>query len=126
MRWQKTLRLAIAAFVVIFAAVVALSLRRGPSSAPAESPAGKKLANEVVTQGGSGSYEHQDKGKVAYSIKFGSVTSYADGRQKLGGGVTAVLPDKNGRRVTIESREADVTVPPGKQIGTGEFTGGVR
>ena len=124
MRWVKTLRLAIAAFVVIFAAVVALSFRRGNAKAVPPPPV-KKLDDKVVFQGGRGNVEHQDKGKIDYAITFGSQVAYADGRTKLAGGVKVTLPDRNGRTVTIEGREADVTQPPGKQIGTGVFKGGV-
>src|SRR5262245_15860681 len=124
MRWLKTLRLAIAAFVVIFAAIVAVSFRRGATKGADPAPV-KKLGEQVLSESGTGVNETIDKGKTARSIRFGHIVSYADGRQKLTEGVTAVIPDKNGRRITIESREADVLVPPGKTISTGEFTGGV-
>jgi lipopolysaccharide export system protein LptA len=125
MRWQKILRLAIAAFVVIFAAIVALSFRRG-GKPPAEPPPPTKLGKEEVFKGGRGAFEHQKEGKIDYAIEFGSQVAYADGRKKFSNGVKVTLPDKGGRRVTIESRDADVTQPPGKQIGTGVFTGGVK
>lgn len=125
MRWQKTLRVAIAAFVVIFAAAVAVSFRRGGSKA-ADAPGVKKLDNTVLSEGGSGVNQTIDKGKVARLIKFGHVVSYENGRQKLSEGVTVVIPDKGGRSITIDSREADVMVPPGKEVTNGEFTGGVK
>ena len=123
MRWQKTLRLAIAAFVVIFAAILVLSFRRGGPK-PAATPDTPRLAAKVTTTGGSGAFDHQENGKIVYSVKFGKVTTYEDGRQNLGDGVTALLPDKNGRSITIVAREADVLMPPGKTVSTGEFKGG--
>ena len=42
MRWQRLLRFAIAVFVVAFAAIVVVSMRRGPSK-PADVPPVKKL-----------------------------------------------------------------------------------
>jgi lipopolysaccharide export system protein LptA len=125
LRWQKALRLAIAAFVVIFAAVVAVSFRRGGAKTAAPPPL-KKLGTDVLSESGRGAVETMDKGKIARSITFGHNVAYADGRQKLTEGVKVIVPDKNGRTVTIESREADVLVPPGKQIDKGEFKGGVK
>jgi lipopolysaccharide export system protein LptA len=127
--WQKRLRVAIALFVVVFAAVVVVSLRRGhkPSgqsvTAPAKIDDDPKIAFQSP-QGGT--HELFTEGKVSRRIKFGSQVTYTDGSSKFGGGVTLWLPDKQGRQITIESQEARVTVPPGKQIGTADFTGGVK
>jgi lipopolysaccharide export system protein LptA len=123
--WQKRLRFAIAAFVVIFAAVVVVSLRRGRQAPPAP-PVPKKLDEQAAVQTtGSGNFTRQTQGKTAFSIKFGTQATYEDGRSKFGGGVTVVLPDKNGRQITIQSQDAEVTTPPGKQVGTVAFAGGV-
>ncbi len=128
--WQKRLRLAIALFVVVFAAAVGVSLRRGhkPAGPPATVP--QKLdAKAVVNNLGEGTYEVHDprkEGKVTFRIRFGNQLTYADGSSKFGGGVKVEMPDKNGRQILIESRDAQITVPPGKQIGTAEFTGGVK
>jgi lipopolysaccharide export system protein LptA len=125
MRWQKILRLAIAIFVVGFAALLVLSFRRGPTKTADVKPV-KQLAANVVSEGGSGLYETQDKGKTARSIKFGHIVSYDNGRQVLSQGVTVEIPDRNGRSITINSQDADVMSPPGKQISTGAFSGGVK
>ena len=124
MRWQKLLRAAIALFVVGFAALLVVSFRRGPHKSP-EVVAVKKLDPKAVVQGGAGEDIRMNAGKVAFQIKFGSQLTYEDGSNKFLGGVHVVLPDRNGRQITIDSQEAHVTVPPGKQIGTGEFSGGV-
>jgi lipopolysaccharide transport protein LptA len=125
--WRKRLRLAIALFVVVFAAVVAVSLRKGhkPSTQAVTAPA--DLDPKAVTQTkGSGEYTQTKEGKVTFSIKFGNQKTYADGRSVFGGGVTVVLPDKGGRQVTVEAQDAEVTRPPEKEVGIANFTGGVK
>jgi lipopolysaccharide export system protein LptA len=124
--WRKRLRLAIAVFVVMFAAVVGLSLRKGRMT-PAPVGAPKKLDPSAVIQTrGTGVYEVKKEGKTTFQIKFGNQLTYSDNRSKFGGGVTVVLPDRNGRQITIDSLDAEVTSPPGKQVGTAVFTGGVK
>src|SRR4051812_34240687 len=125
MRWQKTLRWAIAAFVVIFAAVVAVSFRRGPAKGP-EGAAVKKLDPKVVSVGGSGQNQTMDAGNIARLIKFGHIESYEDGRQKLSEGVRFEIPNKNGRTIVLEGRQADVMIPPGKTISKGDISGGAK
>jgi lipopolysaccharide transport protein LptA len=123
--WQKRLRIVIALFVVAFAAMLVVSLRKGrTSAAPPVIPKKLDPNAEVQTTGGV-DFTRSTEGKAAFSIKAGNQATYADGRSKFGGGVTVVLPDKNGRQITIQSQDADVMVPPGKQIGTAVFGGGV-
>lgn len=125
--WQKRLRLAIALFVVVFAAVVAVSLRKGHKPPPQALTAPANIDPNVVTYTrGTGEYTVTKEGKVTSSIKFGNQKTYADGRSVLGGGVTVLLPDKGGRQVTVESQDAEITQPPGKDIDTAKFTGGVK
>src|SRR5258705_3232100 len=127
MKWQKRVRLAIALFVVVFAAVVAVSLRRGHKPSTQAVTAPTNLDPNAVTQTrGSGEYKVTKEGKVTSSIKFGNQKTYADGRSVFGGGVTVVLPDKGGRQVTVESQDAEVTRPPDKEVGKANFTGGVK
>ena len=123
--WQKRLRLVIALFVVVFAALVVVSLRKGRPEPPRVA-APKKLDDKAIIQGGAGNYTHRNAGKTAFSIKFGNQLTYSDNRSKFGGGVTVVLPDKNGRTVTIQSQDAEVTTPPDKEIGTAVFSGGIK
>ena len=109
MRWQKRLRLAIAVFVVVFAAVVVVSVRRGRHRAPPPLPPKKIDDKAAVQTTGSGNFTRQTEGKTAFSIQFGTQATYEDGRSKFGGGVTVVLPDRNGRQVTIKAQDAEVT-----------------
>jgi lipopolysaccharide export system protein LptA len=129
MGWQKRLRLAIALFVVVFAALVVVSLRRGHKPPTQAALLPNKLDPDPKAAFQSphgGEYETRTAGKVTFRIKFGNQVTYTDGSSNFGGGVTVVLPDKNGRQITIESQDAKVTTPPGKQIGTADFTGGVK
>ena len=117
-------------FVVVFATVVVVSLRRGhkPAQAPATVP--QKLDDKAVVNNlGEGTYEAHDPtkaGQVTFRIRFGNQLTYADGSSKFGGGVKVEMPDKNGRQILVESQDARITVPPGKQVGEAEFTGGVK
>lgn len=113
-------------FVVVFAAVVVVSLRRGHST-QTPLPGVQKRDDKAQSQGGEGEIKNSEKGKVTFSLKFGNQLTYEDGRSKLGGGVTVVLPDKNGRAITIVSQDAEVSKPPDKaEVGNATFTGGVK
>jgi LPS export ABC transporter protein LptC len=123
--WQRRLRYAVALFVVVFAAFVAVSFRKGHSRPPAPAvPKGDKDA--VLYTSGGFEYKGTKQGKTTYSIKAGTQATYADNRSKFGGGVTVVLPEKSGRQITIQSQDAEVTNPPGHEIGTAVFGGGVK
>jgi lipopolysaccharide export system protein LptA len=124
--WQKRLRLAIALFVAIFAIVLVVSLRRGREQAKQPAAPPPQLDKDVVTKGGEGHVDTRSAGKSGISLKFGTHVTYADGRTKLGGGVSLEVPDKNGRSITIASTDAEITRPPGKDIGTAQFTGAVK
>jgi lipopolysaccharide export system protein LptA len=129
-KWQKRLRLAIALFVVVFAAIVGVSLRKGHRPAGPRPTVPPKLDDKAVVNNlGKGTYKSLDPGKggkVTFRIDFGNQLTYADGSSKFGGGVKVEMPDKNGRQIVIEAQDARITVPPGKQIGVAEFTGGVK
>jgi lipopolysaccharide export system protein LptA len=120
LRWQKILRIAIALFVVAFAAVVVVSLRRARRpAAPAAALDMKKDA--PVIQSGKGHFSQYKQGKEAVTIDFGCQATYADNRSTFGCGVKVKIPDKEGRRIEIESENVEVTTPPGKQVGNTVF-----
>src|ERR1700730_5591432 len=106
--WRKRLRVAIALFVVVFAAVVGVLLRRGHKPAGQALTAPANLDPKAVIQtGGPGEFTLRKEGKVTFSIKFRNQKTYADGRSVFGGGVTVFMPDKGGRQVTVEALEAE-------------------
>ncbi len=124
--WRKRLRLAIALFVVLFAAVVVLSLFRGRTRKAEPLPAARIDPNATVENRAGATYQRTQQGKTVFSLKFGSQLTYSDGRTKLGGGVTVVLPDRDGRTVTIEARDANLLNPPEHELSHAEFSGGVK
>ena len=124
--WQKKLRFGIALFVVIFAAALVVSLRKGRSTNVAPPPPAKLDPAAIVQTRGGGEYKGGGTAeKPAFLIKFGTQATYENNRSVFGGGVTVILPDKNGRQVTITSKEAEVISPPDKKFGNAVFSGGV-
>ncbi|HEY3885659.1 MAG TPA: hypothetical protein VGL62_10655, partial [Vicinamibacterales bacterium] len=123
--WRKYLRLAIGAFVVIFVAVVAVSLHRGRRPPPA-APVPKGDPNAVLQTQDGGKWINWGEGKKKLQIKFGRQATYSDNHSVFAGGVTMDIPDREGRSITIDAQEADVTTPPGRTIGTAAVKGGVR
>jgi lipopolysaccharide export system protein LptA len=124
--WQKRLRLAIALFVALFAVALVVSLVKGRRAAKPLVAAPPTLDPTVVSEGGAGHVDTRTEGKGGISLKFGRQVTYADGRSKLSGGVTLEMPDKNGRAIKVEANEAEITRPPGKEIGTAVLTGSVK
>ena len=126
MRWQKILRWVIAAFVVVFAAVVVVSLRRAhPKSAPAAQV--KQLPpNAIFESTGKIEYASDKSGKRDFAIEANHQISYDNGRSVFDGAVKVTIPDRSGRSITIRGDRADVVVPPGKTISTGVFRGHVK
>ncbi|MGH9407839.1 MAG: LptA/OstA family protein [Vicinamibacterales bacterium] len=123
--WRKYLRLAIGAFVVIFVAVVAVSLHRGRRAPPA-APVPKGDPNAVLQTFDSGKFTDLEGGKPRLEIKFKRQATYGDNRSVFAGGVTMKLPDRAGRTITVDCEEADVTTPPGRTIGRALLKGGVK
>ena len=124
--WQKRLRLAIALFVAIFVIVLVVSLRRGRQATKTVVTAPPQLPKDVVSTGGKGHVDTRTENKSGISLTFGRQTTYADGRKKLEDGVTLELPDKGGRSIKVESKEAELKPREGKQVGDAVFSGGVK
>jgi lipopolysaccharide export system protein LptA len=126
MRWQKPARLAIAVFVVAFAVVVALALRRGKQPPPAQVDV-KREHSGSVSEAGRITYKYAQAGKTSFALSAGTHSTYPDGRSQFTGGVK-VESERNGRHFTIESREAEILpVKEGSRgIKTGRFIHDVR
>src|SRR5688500_15698272 len=115
MRWQKVARLAIAAFVIVFGAVVAVALRRPAppaTSAPPPRDDDKAVAETHATPGAPLPLYKRTApdGTVEFSIAYQKQRTYADGRTVFVD-ATATLPDRNGRSLTIGAGEMEVSVP---------------
>ena len=110
MRWQKLARLVIAIFIVVFAGVVFVSLRRSSRTpAPAETLTVDQKA-VAQTLGGSDWKRVDKSGKVLFSIKCESQKTYEDGRTVCEH-ATVTLPDRDGRTIVITSDEAEAARP---------------
>ena len=112
MRWQNAARLAIAAFVIIFAAIVVVALWRRPTTdkAPATTP--RKAEGTVAETHGGGEYRSTDPtGKLKYEITFDGQLTYPDGRNVLTN-AAITLPDRSGRTVSIHGKEVEVNSGP--------------
>ena len=96
--WQKRLRVAIALFVVVFAAMVVVSLRRGHKQRATSTTIVRSDPKAAIENRGAGVYERWSEGKKTFSLNFGKSLTYSDGRTKLFGPVKVELPDKGGRR----------------------------
>ena len=106
MRWQKTARLAIAAVVIVFAAVVFVALRPAPPEVRPTTP--RKVEGTVAETHGAATYRSTDPtGKLRYEITFDGQLTYPDGRNVLTN-TRMTLPDRNGRTVTINGAEMEV------------------
>ncbi len=132
MRWQKAARLAIAAFVIVFGAVVAVALRRPAApaaSAPPPREDDKAIAETHATPGAPLPLYKRTApdGTVEFSIAYQKQRTYADGRTVFVD-ATATLPDRDGRSLTIGAGEMEVSVPQNqaKPVTTIRGTSGVK
>jgi lipopolysaccharide export system protein LptA len=123
--WLKRLRLGIALFVVIFAIVVGVSLRKGHKRIAQAPPPVRQDPTASIENPQGGTFQRTEHGKTTFSLKFGSQLTYADGRSKLGKGVDVTFLDKDGRTVNISSIEANLLNPPDRGLTHAEFSGGV-
>jgi lipopolysaccharide export system protein LptA len=108
MKWQKAAQLAIAALVVTFIVVLAVSMRR--SKPPEQSKPATKLPDPQVQiynpQGGK-NVLYSD-GKKVFDVHFGEHVGLADGRQLMSKGVK-IFTTRNGRNLTINSQSAEIS-----------------
>ncbi|HEX5475686.1 MAG TPA: LptA/OstA family protein [Vicinamibacterales bacterium] len=123
--WRKRLRIAIAAFVIVFAAIVVMSLRRPAAVRQAAQPPPRTDPAAVVEARGGGIWNQMEQGRTRVSLRFGRQLTYADGRTKLDNGVHLTLPDRGGRTVEITGAEATVVRPPDRDMSNATFSGGV-
>jgi LPS export ABC transporter protein LptC len=126
MKWQKTARTVIAVGVVLFTALVLVTLRRNrPPAATPTTPRTDTNAS-VQAQGGILNIRSKD-GKVVVSVAAQGAVTYPDGQTKLQKAVLT-LPDRDGRTLTITSDEMEVSGPAGNlaELASAKMTGNVR
>jgi lipopolysaccharide transport protein LptA len=123
MAWQKKARLAIAAFVLVFAGIVALALMRGKGVQPVDSqiPKRERDPGQVAVENTGGlNLKHTKDGKVVWNIQAAKQFTYKDGHSELRGGVR-VESERNGKHFTITGEEADVIPDANGGIKSGIF-----
>src|SRR5262249_36585597 len=128
MRWQRTARLAIAAFVIVFAGIVFVAMRRTPPVKVA--PITEKVDGAVLQTSGRSDTKRVDKtGKLLFAVTSMGQRLYPDGRSVLVH-VTLTLPDRDrdGRTITIVSDEAETRAPAdgSSELSTANLKGNVR
>jgi hypothetical protein len=126
MRWQKTARLAIAIFVLVFAGVVFVALRRpAPSVVRPSTPRVK--ADTTAESGPIETKRFTNDGKLIVALKAKNQFTYADGRNQLHD-AELTLPDRDGRTLVITGAEMEVTLPQkgDEPIETAKMTKGVQ
>jgi lipopolysaccharide export system protein LptA len=127
MRWQKVARLAIAAIVIVFVAVVFVALRR-PGPAPIAETTPPRRSAETLSESGAFDTKHfTSDGKLSFYIRGEAMDSYPDGR-KIGRNATLTLPDRNGRTCDIFAPAMEVVAPEGGEasVSVGRMSGGVK
>src|SRR5690242_10467223 len=111
MRWQRPVRVAIAIFVLGFAAVVWFTVRRPERAKPVMSTP-RKNPETVVESGPWEQKRYTPDGRLHFSISVASSETFPDGR-KIGKDAVLVLPDRNGRSFQVEAGRMEI-LPPEK------------
>jgi len=124
MRWQKAARLVIAAFVIVFVAVVVVALRRpAPADGPATTP---RTHPDTIAETRGGTYtRHGADGKETFTLDFEDQLTYPDGRNILKN-ATIRLPEQNGRSINVTGGEMQVAMAEGGGLSTVNATHGVK
>jgi len=124
MTWQKKARFAIAAFVIVFIAIVVVALRQRKAPPPSVAVPERRDKDCILENTQSGEVKQSKDGKIVFAMKFGAQCSYSDGRTRLGNGVE-ITSLRNGKPFTVRSNEADV-VQAGDDLKTAHYIGAVK
>lgn len=127
MRWQKVARLAIAATVIVFVAVVVVALRRPGPAKVAEPTPPRRSADTLSEAGAFESKQFTSDGKLSFYIRGEAMDTFPDHR-KIGRNATLTLPDRNGRTCDIFAPSMEVVAPEEGQatVSVGKMSGGVK
>jgi lipopolysaccharide transport protein LptA len=103
--WQRRVRLALALFVVLFAATLFFALRHQP---PLPQTVPVKRADPTAALESSRGVATQFKGdKEQLKVEFEDTLIYADGTRRLKG-IKVTVPERAGRSFVLTGREGDV------------------
>ena len=113
MRWQRWLRMGIAAFAAVFLVATYFAIRpsRRGGAVPARGGAVQDPAASAQSTGGNVLNLLRDVEN--FRLEYDRLLSYPDGRQKLTG-ARVVVPQRGGRDYRITAREAEVG--PGQDL----------
>jgi LPS export ABC transporter protein LptC/lipopolysaccharide transport protein LptA len=124
MSWQRKARIAIAAFVIVFIAIVVVALRQRKAPPPFAAVPERRDKDCILENTQSGEVKQSKDGKIVFAMKFGAQCSYPDGRTRLGNGVE-ITSTRNGKPFTVVSREAEV-IQTGEDLKTAHYVGAVK
>lgn len=105
MRWQKPVRITIAVFVIVFAAIVFVALRR--SATPADPGTTPRIDPDSIAEMRGGTHERWADGTLRFRVEYETSLTFADGRTVLKQAV-ATLPDRDGRSARITAGQMEV------------------
>lgn len=127
MRWQQIARLAIAAFVIVFAGVVVFIMRQRSALPQASTAAVPTDENTVVSSRGPIEHNVYDRGKLRFSLKGTDHKIFSGGRMEIAT-VTVTVPDRENGTITISADKATVQAPPDKvnELKSATFTDNVK
>jgi lipopolysaccharide export system protein LptA len=129
MRWQRIARLAIAAFVIVFAGVVVFIMRQRSALPPAAAITVPTDEKTVVASTGPIEHTAYDRGRVRFSLKGKDHKIFAGGKMEIAD-VAVSVPDRENGMITITADRATVQSPPEKekvnQLQSATFTGNVK
>ena len=127
MRWQQIARLAIAAFVIVFAGVVVFIMRQRSTLPPPSTAAVPTDENTVVASSGAIEYNAYDQGRLRFSLKGTDHKVLRDGRTEISA-VSVTVPNRENEMVTITADKAVVQAPQDKvnELKSATFTGNVK
>src|SRR3954469_14301648 len=126
MRWQRIARWALAVFVLAFAAIVVVSLRR-PARPVVKSQTPRVDQKTIVEVGPLTHTRTNPDGSIAFVLEGKRQLVYPDGRNVLFEAELTV-PEKNGRTLNGKGGEMEVITPPtgDTQFQTVNITKGAR
>src|SRR5262245_46517413 len=101
MKWQRTARLVIAAVAVLFAVVLASTLRR--RAAPAAETPVTRTDPKAVVESEAGQSSRVNKEREELRVDYDKLLTYPDGTSKMMG--VKVTTMRSGRIFVVEGRE---------------------
>jgi LPS export ABC transporter protein LptC len=128
MHWQQRARLAIAAFVIVFAGLVVFMLRQRSTVVPPSNIVVPADDNTVVSSQGAIEHSVFDKGRLRFKIQGKDHKVFRSGHMEIQSAVVTVPDRDNKGTVTISADKAVVQAPPNNvnELQNATFSGNVK